>query len=1077
MKRLLTILFLIASLVGFSQGTTKPNGSVVGNQTVIPIAVNSPGFAQAQALIWYPDDYFTNPTKRYPLYIFLNGAGEGQSNDITELTNTSLPQLIAQGLKPYGIDSLTGDTLKFIVISPHCALCGGSYSAPQLIYTVPFLFANYRIDTTCVWVGGLSVGGSSTFSMVMFDSTLGKKLAGIMPMANGGWDNNINVTAYRNNLDTVMKRGCGVLFTVGTLDGGSLNNARIYRDTMVKYATPSKFFYTEIQGGGHTSAVWNPPFFLNSTIWSTTGKSAWTQMGNTRKSYAITQLTAFAGNDQTIQLPTNSTTLSGTGTPVPPSTISGYAWTRLSGPNTPTLSGASTATLTVGATGTHLIAGTYSYKLTVTSSIGTTANDTVQITVLAVPNISPVANGGPTPLNITLPTSSVTLNGSGTDQDGTIVSYAWTKLTGTGGTITSPSSAVTTFTGLTQGSYTLRLTVTDNNSATGTSDVQVNVLSATPTNKHTVEAGVSEYKLAILANDKKIYSFYNDTTIGITAWTPYSFNNKPMLHIVMGFNVIAAIDSTSPGQGYMWNVPSKSTIGIRVTLDTLGNQFNDNIAIYSYFSTYFTIRSDSSLWMVGDDTYGLYNVTSPITKPIQLSPVGMKIKKVACGKHLVVLTTNGQIWQWNQGGSLTPTQRTLVRPAVDIAAGNYDVMACLIPDVVGAQDMGYPYMWGSDFSFWGGTTGFAEPTSVKTLWNVTKPIREISANQNMIHYIDTLRNLYGIGDNPNGELGNGIELVNHVERYPTPYAWSWNKGEAYTGAPPTQVGIGVLWKHLYKQNAYAYYTIATDMDDSTYQWGRDKSWVGAKGMRNNQEDKYPNALDVLTPTQVHPFGVTLVNYNFTYPTLTIGPDQTIPGNNITLTGTGTAASLTAPGNPSPGYTIVSYLWSKLSGTGGAIASPNSATTLISGLTTGVYVYKLLQTDNQTGSIADTITITVNTLVPNQPPISLPTSSANGVPIIVGVPLTLIGTGSTDPDGTIVSYAWTKKTGAADAVITNPTSATTTVTGLSAGSYTFTLTVTDNSNAATSTDINITVIANVKRFRNNYPSFQIRTKPH
>ncbi|MBA2746447.1 MAG: carbohydrate-binding protein, partial [Flavisolibacter sp.] len=86
-------------------------------------------------------------------------------------------------------------------------------------------------------------------------------------------------------------------------------------------------------------------------------------------------------------------------------------------------------------------------------------------------NQAPTANAG-SAQTITLPTNSVTLTGSGTDPDGTIASYAWTKVSGPdGGTITSPAQASTTVTGLTQGSYTFRLTVTDNGGATGTADV------------------------------------------------------------------------------------------------------------------------------------------------------------------------------------------------------------------------------------------------------------------------------------------------------------------------------------------------------------------------------------------------------------------------------------------------------------------------------------------------------------------------------------------------------------------------------------------------------------------------------
>lgn len=91
-------------------------------------------------------------------------------------------------------------------------------------------------------------------------------------------------------------------------------------------------------------------------------------------------------------------------------------------------------------------------------------------------NFAPTANAG-TDKSITLPTSQVTLNGTGTDTDGSIASYAWTKLTGTGGTITSPSSATTSFTGLSAGTYTLRLLVTDNLGATSADTAQVTVSS------------------------------------------------------------------------------------------------------------------------------------------------------------------------------------------------------------------------------------------------------------------------------------------------------------------------------------------------------------------------------------------------------------------------------------------------------------------------------------------------------------------------------------------------------------------------------------------------------------------------
>jgi hypothetical protein len=62
-----------------------------------------------------------------------------------------------------------------------------------------------------------------------------------------------------------------------------------------------------------------------------------------------------------------------------------------------------------------------------------------------------------------LPLNVVTLTGTGTDADGSIAAYSWTKIAGPGaGTITSPTAAQTTVSALAQGVYSFELKVTDN---------------------------------------------------------------------------------------------------------------------------------------------------------------------------------------------------------------------------------------------------------------------------------------------------------------------------------------------------------------------------------------------------------------------------------------------------------------------------------------------------------------------------------------------------------------------------------------------------------------------------------------
>lgn len=156
-----------------------------------------------------------------------------------------------------------------------------------------------------------------------------------------------------------------------------------------------------------------------------------------------------------------------------------YAWSKTSGPGATTIGSPTSASTTVSG----LQTGSYTFQCVVTQDDGQTASATVNITVTLPTNVPPTANAG-TDQTITLPTSSITLSGSGTDTDGSIASYSWSKVSGSSGTITNASLATTTVTGLIAGTYVFRLTVTDNQGATGTDDVQITVNNAVTPNAY-----------------------------------------------------------------------------------------------------------------------------------------------------------------------------------------------------------------------------------------------------------------------------------------------------------------------------------------------------------------------------------------------------------------------------------------------------------------------------------------------------------------------------------------------------------------------------------------------------------------
>lgn len=185
----------------------------------------------------------------------------------------------------------------------------------------------------------------------------------------------------------------------------------------------------------------------------------------------VTPVVVTIDSNPVITLPTNSTTLSGSATG---GTITSYLWRKKSGGSATITTPNSNVTTITG-----LSAGTYVFTLKATNNLSQT--DSAFATVTVNPSATPpVVTINPNSLQVTLPTSSVVLSGSATAGAGrTIVSYQWTKISGTGSTIVSPTSATTTVTGLTTGTsssvYIYSLTATDNLGSTGSATVQVQV--------------------------------------------------------------------------------------------------------------------------------------------------------------------------------------------------------------------------------------------------------------------------------------------------------------------------------------------------------------------------------------------------------------------------------------------------------------------------------------------------------------------------------------------------------------------------------------------------------------------------
>jgi PKD repeat protein len=171
-------------------------------------------------------------------------------------------------------------------------------------------------------------------------------------------------------------------------------------------------------------------------------------------------------------------------------------------------------------------------------------------------------------------------------------------------------------------------------------------------------------------------------------------------------------------------------------------------------------------------------------------------------------------------------------------------------------------------------------------------------------------------------------------------------------------------------------------------------------------------------------------------TVSVGAVDQPPVAAFTFTCTGLACDFDGSTSTDDG-TIVSYAWDF-----GGLATATGATASYTFAADGTYTVALTVTDDggQTGTVSQQVTVV------NQAPVASFTVACTDLAC------TFDGTGSTDADGTIATYAWDF------GGLATATGATASYTFAAAGTYTVTLTVTDNLGATGSSAQAVTVTA-------------------
>ena len=143
----------------------------------------------------FPDDY--SPDKKYPLLIYLHGAGS-RGGDISIVSDAVTG--------PIG-EINRGHKLPFIIAAPQCSVKMWFEISETVLGFIDMVAARPDVDRTRVYLSGTSMGGYACWYFAMFRADL---FAAILPVCGGGlpafasYLKGLPVWAHHGALDNVV---------------------------------------------------------------------------------------------------------------------------------------------------------------------------------------------------------------------------------------------------------------------------------------------------------------------------------------------------------------------------------------------------------------------------------------------------------------------------------------------------------------------------------------------------------------------------------------------------------------------------------------------------------------------------------------------------------------------------------------------------------------------------------------------------------------------------------------------------------------------------------------------------------
>lgn len=148
----------------------SPDSMATQNQTAKTFTTNHVSTIEVKYLEFLPKGYAADTAKKWPLMIFLHGAGERGAN---------LPLVTVHG--PPKVVKTNAD-FPFVLLSPQCP-SGQVWRDQDILALLDHALATLRVDADRVYLTGLSMGGFGSWSLA---SKHPERFAAVAPICGGG---------------------------------------------------------------------------------------------------------------------------------------------------------------------------------------------------------------------------------------------------------------------------------------------------------------------------------------------------------------------------------------------------------------------------------------------------------------------------------------------------------------------------------------------------------------------------------------------------------------------------------------------------------------------------------------------------------------------------------------------------------------------------------------------------------------------------------------------------------------------------------------------------------------------------